>query len=238
MTVNNETGAQYEVKQAFALAKRKVPQVVTHTDAVQGFLKTDLSFHKIGADLVTVSGHKIGATKGIGGLLVSNRILKAGRLAPLIFGGGQEGGLRSGTENVPGILSFGAAARTGKAELPVFLSQMAHLREIFLSALPKEIAVNQPQGAFAPHIISIRLPKIKSETMLRFLSEAGICVSSGSACSSHGGHDSYVLRAFGLTEEEADCTLRISMGLENTEKELLLTAQKLEEGLHILARRS
>ena len=236
MTVNNETGALYDIQSAFALAKAKNPAIITHTDCVQGFLKVRFSPEKAGADAVTISAHKIHGPKGVGGLLVAQPLLTSKRLAPLLYGGGQEGGLRSGTENTIGIAGFGKAAEEGAAALPAFLERMPLLRKIFIAALPAEVRVNTPKNG-APHILSITLPGIRSETMLHFLSAAGIFVSSGSACSSNKKEANYVLPAFGLSSAEADSTLRISLSNNTTEEELLFTAEKIREGLSLLVRR-
>ena len=236
MTVNNETGALYDIQSAFALAKAKNPAIITHTDCVQGFLKVRFSPEKAGADAVTISAHKIHGPKGVGGLLVAQPLLTSKRLAPLLYGGGQEGGLRSGTENTIGIAGFGKAAEEGAAALPAFLERLPLLRKIFIAALPAEVRVNTPKNG-APHILSITLPGIRSETMLHFLSAAGIFVSSGSACSSNKKEANYVLPAFGLSSAEADSTLRISLSNNTTEEELLFTAEKIREGLSLLVRR-
>lgn len=238
MLVNNETGARYDVESAFALAKRKVPSVITHTDAVQGFLKLNLPYSRLGADLITVSGHKIGAPKGIGGLLVDNGLLIAKRISPLLYGGGQEGGLRSGTENVMGIVGFGEAAAYGKRTLPEFEGRMRSLRAAFAARIAESasgLRINEP-AACAPHIISLTLPGIRSETMLRYLSDRGIYVSNGSACSSHGKKGNRVLESFGLTRGEADSTIRISMGDGNREDDLTAAADAILRGCGELER--
>lgn len=231
MLVNNETGAVYDVASAFRLAKRKVPTLLTHTDLTQGFLKVlpKGGYDKLGADLITLSGHKIHAPKGVGALIVSAELLKAKRLIPCQYGGGQEDGLRSGTENVMGITALGAAAKAGKATAAEDIARMTTLRMQFVQSLPESVCVNQPTGETAPHIVSITLPRIKSQTALNALSAKGIAVSSGSACSSHGGHGSYVLLAFGLAPEEADCTLRISLSRYTTDQELLTAAEAIRE---------
>lgn len=235
MQVNNETGAIYDLPAAFALTRRKVPSAITHTDAVQGFLKINIPLSRLGADLITVSAHKIGGPKGVGGLLVDNGLLIAKRLSPLIYGGGQEGGLRSGTENVIGIAGFGAAAEAAKAALPSFEGRMLALREAFIARLTPEVRINTPER-FAPHILSLTLPGIKSETMLRWLSEREICVSNGSACSSHKRTASPVLLAFGLSPAEADCTVRISLGEGNTPEQMERAAEAIAVGCRELAR--
>ncbi|MBQ8382008.1 MAG: cysteine desulfurase [Clostridia bacterium] len=230
MLVNNETGAVYDVGSAFRLAKRKVPAILTHTDLTQGFLKVlpKGGYDKLGADLMTVSGHKIHAPKGVGALVISSDLLKAKRLIPYLYGGGQEGGLRSGTENVMGIAALGAAAKAGRATATDDVARMTALRDTFVNALPDSVRVNTP-AVCAPHIVSLTLPRIKSQSALNALSAKGICVSSGSACSSHGGHGSYVLLAYGLPAEEADCTLRVSLSRYTTRQELLDTAEAIRE---------
>ncbi len=221
MMVNNETGAMYDVKRAFTLAKAQNPDIVTHTDAVQGYLKCRFTPETIKADLVTVSGHKIHAPKGVGALYVSPAALKRRDIVPTLLGGGQEGGFRSGTENVLGITAFGAAAKYGFANLNTHLPHLLQLRnyaEEKLAALPVKLHI--PTGARAPHIISLSLPDIKSETMVHALSESGICVSGGSACSTHSKKLSRALLAFGATENETECALRISFSHYNTTKDV------------------
>ena len=169
-------------------------------------------------------------------LLVAHPLCTPRGLAPLRYGGGQEGGRRAGTENTLGIAGFGKAAEEGAAALPAFLERMPLLRKIFSAAPPAEVRVNTPKNG-APHILSITLPGIRSETMLHFLSAAGIFVSSGSACSSNKKEANYVLPAFGLSSAEADSTLRISLSNNTTEEELLFTAEKIREGLSLLVRR-
>ena len=235
MSVNNETGALYNVKDAFDIVKRINTNAVTHTDAVQAFLKTSVNFRTLKADLISISGHKINAPKGVGALIVSSDILKAKKLVPIMLGGGQEGGLRSGTENVPGICALGAAAKYNKEKLSSFIEKTTELTEFFVSSLPSGIRVNAPLKK-APHIISITLPRIKSETALHFLSGNGIYVSSGSACASNGKHKSYVLSAFGLSDTDVDCTLRISISDSTSKEDLLYTANALSKALDTLVR--
>ena len=221
MMVNNETGAMYDVKRAFTMAKAQNPDIVTHTDAVQGYLKCRFTPDAIKADLVSISGHKIHAPKGVGALYVSPAALKRRDIVPTLLGGGQEGGFRSGTENVLGIVAFGAAARYGFANLGTHLPHLLQLRnyaEEKLSALPLKLHV--PTGARAPHILSLSLPDIKSETMIHALSESGICVSGGSACSTHAKKLSRALIAFGASEDETECALRVSFSHYNTTEDV------------------
>ncbi|MBQ3013937.1 MAG: cysteine desulfurase [Clostridia bacterium] len=221
MMVNNETGAMYDVKRAFTMAKAQNPDIVTHTDAVQGYLKCRFTPDAIKADLVSISGHKIHAPKGVGALYVSPAALKRRDIVPTLLGGGQEGGFRSGTENVLGIVAFGAAARYGFANLGTHLPHLLQLKtyaEEKLSALPVKLHI--PTGARAPHILSLSLPDIKSETMIHALSESGICVSGGSACSTHAKKLSRALIAFGASEDETECALRVSFSHYNTTEDV------------------
>jgi len=217
MAVNNETGAAYDLKRAFTMAKAIDPAIVTHTDAVQGYLKSRFSPSAIKADLVSVSAHKIHGPKGVGALYASPEALKRRDLIPTVLGGGQEHGFRSGTENVIGIAGFGAAAEEEFRSLAATLPHLQSLRESAikqLSALP--VTLNLPRGACAPHILSITLPDIRSETMLHALSQDGICVSAGSACSSHSKKISRALTGFGLSPAAIECTVRVSFGRQNT----------------------
>ncbi len=236
MLVNNETGARYPVAEVFAAAKAANPSCVCHTDAVQGFLKVPFTARALGADLVTVSAHKIHGPKGVGALYVSERMLRERRLSPFLLGGGQEFGFRSGTENMIGIAGFAAAARVGAAKMRAAMPHAARLCEMLIEGLSgSEIFVNRPAAA-APHIVSITLPSIKSETMLHFLSGKGISVSAGSACSARGGGPSHVLLSFGLSEGQASSSLRISLSGENTEEDIKALLAALDEGVRTLVR--
>lgn len=237
MLVNNETGAQFDVATAFAEAKAKDPATITHCDAVQGFLKVPFTPATIHADMVTVSGHKIHGPKGVGALYVNPAILRAKALVSTLHGGGQENGMRAGTENMVGICGFGAAAARGLATRNADIAHMAALRDRLVGALQDAgIQVNIPTGMRAPHIVNLTLPDIKSQTMLNFLSAKGICVSSGSACSARATAPSPSLLAFGLTPHEADCSLRVSLCAENTEADTDALVCALKEGIASLVR--
>lgn len=239
MFVNNETGARYPLERVFAAARRRAPQALLHCDAVQGFLKTPFTARSLGADMITLSAHKIGGPKGVGALWVNPTVLTAKRLVPTLLGGGQESGYRSGTENTVGIAGFGAAAAAGHASLADDLARMRQLRDGLLARLAElapEVRPNLPPEN-APHIASLTLPRIKSETMLNYLSRAGICVSAGSACSAHAKNKtSSALLAFGLPAAEADSTIRVSLSPANTEAEMVQFAQVLAEGVATLVR--
>lgn len=237
MLVNNETGALYDVKEAFRRVKAKYPEAITHCDAVQGFLKVAMTPAALGADLVTVSGHKLHAPKGVGGLYISADMIKKKKIVPFLRGGGQESGMRSGTENTIGIAAFGAVAedaRLRREEIAQKLSSLRAYAEEKLGAL--EVRINRPTGAYVPYIINLTLPQIKSETMLHHLSGDGIYVSSGSACSSHAAHPSETLLAFGLTAAEADCSLRVSLSEYNSEEDIDALCASLATGLERLVR--
>ena len=237
MMVNNETGALYDVGRAFAMAKAKNPDIVTHTDAVQGYLKCRFTPQALHADLVTVSAHKIHGPKGVGALYASADAIRRKDFEGVILGGGQEKGFRSGTENVMGIAGFGAAAKEGFADLTADLAHLRDLRDYAcqrLLALPVE--QNIPNGACAPHILNITLPNIRSETMLHALSADGISISHGSACSSHSSHVSPSLIAFGLSVAQAECSVRISFGKQNTREDVDALVDSLSRAIDRLVR--
>ncbi len=237
MLVNNETGARYDVEGAFKTVKRLNPSVICHCDAVQGYMKTPFTVKSLGADLITLSAHKIHGPKGVGALYVSPDVYKRRELSAVVFGGGQEGGFRSGTENVPACLGFAAAADEMYAKMSSDIAKMTELREYIIDGIEKidGVRVNLPERA-APHIASVTLPKIKSETMLHFLWERGIAVSSGSACSSHSKSLSAALQAFGLPASEADTTIRVSLCADNTREDADALISAIRDGIAKLAR--
>ncbi|MBQ8836623.1 MAG: cysteine desulfurase [Clostridia bacterium] len=240
MLVNNETGARYPVEEIFKAAKRLCPDIICHCDAVQGYGKIKFTPKSLGADLITVSAHKIHGPKGVAALYVSPDVLKRRTLVPIIHGGQQENGLRAGTENTVGIAGFGAAA---KASVAAFNEKATTVNEVYTHITKrissdeslKEIRINRPKNAIS-NIINITLPNIKSETMLHFLSGKGIFVSSGSACSSHAKSVSRALSAFGISDKEADCSLRISISGYNTTEEADKLCDALAAGLASLVR--
>ena len=237
MLVNNETGAIYNVSDAFSKIKAKYPEAITHCDAVQGFMKIPFTPASLKADLITVSGHKLHAPKGVGALYISADMLKKKKITPFLLGGGQENGMRSGTENTIGIAAFGASVAdiTGR-----FAQNRAHFCELYSYASEKieslGIKINRPSGEYAHHIINVTIPNIKSETVLHFLSADGVFVSSGSACSSHSRTPSGTLIAFGLTPAEADSSLRISFSEYNTKEDIDALCVSLQSALSRLVR--
>lgn len=238
MMVNNETGALYDTGAVAKLMKAKSPEALLHLDATQSYLKLPFTKVKSGWDMITISSHKIEGPKGVGALVVDGSVMKAKGLAPITLGGGQESGMRSGTENVPGIAAFGEAVRLGFASLGERYEKMSELRSYLISRISDEapeVKILVPK-ANAPHIVNITLPKIKSETMLHYLSSLGIFVSSGSACSSNGGHFSSALTAFGRSEGEADSSIRISISHRNTREDMDGFVEGLKSGLAKLSR--
>ena len=240
MLVNNETGAFYDTAAVSSLVNRVCPDAFIHIDATQAYLKIPFTQGSVGADMITISSHKISGPKGVGALVVSDKVIKARGLSPVILGGGQGGGLRSGTENVPGIAAFAKAVDEGFGKCREVYAKCNALRDYLLeklNTLPSlsEISPTLPDR-HAPHILNITLPKIKSETMLHYLSSRGIFVSSGSACSSNTHHTSSALIAYGRSESEADCSIRISFNYTNEREDVDELCTALTDGLSKLAR--
>ena len=240
MMVNNETGALYDVAAVSKMMRSRSPDAYLHVDATQSYMKVAFTKKSIGADMITLSSHKIEGPKGVGALVVDKRIFKDRGLSPIILGGGQEEGLRSGTENVPGIAAFGEAVRLSLAARSDNIARMDGLRSYLIEKIKadaalSEISVTDPER-HAPHILNLTLPGIKSETMLHYLSSEGIFVSSGSACSSNSAHVSSALVAYGRSEAEADTSIRISLSPRNTEEDLDALCSALAAGLARLSR--
>lgn len=230
MLINNETGAVFPVGEISRLLKRKKSRALLHCDCVQAFGRLAVGVDALGVDLLSVSGHKIHAPKGIGALYCR----KGTRLTPLVYGGGQQEKLRPGTEPLPLIAAFAEAIR----QQPLAKGSDSGLRALNsrlrkgLAALPG-VAINSPENA-APHILSLSTGCIKSETMLNYLSSKGICVSSGSACSK--GKKSRVLTEFSIPDHIADSTIRVSLSDDNTEADADAFIEALGEGISRLAR--
>ena len=238
MMVNNETGALYDTVAVGRMMRQRCPDAALHVDATQSYMKFPFTKATSGADMITVSSHKIEGPKGVGALVVDKEIMKKRDLAPMVLGGGQEGGLRSGTENVPAVAAFGEAVRIAEKNVRANYSYVKGLRDYLIAKLEgeiPEISITKPKKA-APHILNITLPKIKSETMLHFLSSYGIYVSSGSACSSNSNHGSSALVAFGRSAEEADFSVRVSFSHRNTSEDVDALVDALKIGLEKLSR--
>ena len=230
MAVNNETGAIYDIASLASLAKALCPNALFHTDAVQAFTKIPAGVWKK-EDLVSVSAHKIHAPKGVGALFVRKGV----RLVPCITGGGQENGLRSGTEAMPGICAMAAAAKQATADFAALDAQVKSINAYLRTRLSTldGVCINTEPDGFLPHILSIAVPGLRSEILLRFLSERGIYVSAGSACSAKHA-DNRVLSAFGLPDKLADSTLRLSFSADNTTAECDAFVKALSDAMQTL----
>lgn len=232
MMVNNETGAVMPIQQMAKLTHKLCPDAIFHTDAVQGFLKIPFSAKTLGADLISVSSHKVHGPKGVGALYIAPR-LKA--FPPLLFGGGQENGFRSGTEGTPAIFGFAAACEVGKTS---FAEDVAREKELLNGLVEKlckldGLVINGAHDA--PHILSLAIPGLPTQNSINLLQDAGICVSAGSACAK--GHRSHVMTAMGLKPEVIDGAFRVSICRDTTEEELNLLAEVIEKELLPRARK-
>lgn len=221
MMVNNESGAVMPIAQMAKLVHRVCPDAIFHTDAVQGFLKIPFQAKTLGADLISVSSHKVHGPKGTGALYISPRLKS---FPPLLLGGGQESGYRSGTEGTPAIQGFAAACA---AVSKTFRSDIAHekaLLEQLIQAVENLEGIEILGAHEAPHILSLSVPGVPTQNTLNLLQEADICVSAGSACAK--GHRSHVLSAMNLPPEVIDGAFRVSLCKDTTQEEIdaLITA--------------
>jgi len=238
MLVNNETGAVYDVKSAAKAVKSKYPDAVVHCDAVQAFGKLKFTPSSLGVDTLSVSAHKIHSVRGAAALFISAETIKRKNIVPVMPGGGQENGFRSGTENLCSIASFAAAADEISKNFDENRARVLNLRALLderLSVL--DITVNRPDGDFLPHIASITVLGIRSETMLNFLSGRGVYISAGSACAANSKKKSTALEAFGLEPDQMDSTLRISLSHMNTEDDIVALCEGLALGIASLQRK-
>ncbi len=232
MLVNNEVGTVLPVAEVGKALKQKCPQALFHVDAVQGLFRVPLTPKKWNCDLMSVSGHKIGAPKGVGAFYMKRDV----RLAPYLVGGGQESGFRSGTEPMPQIAAFAAACRVRSANLERDLAHVAQLKayltEQMEARLPWVVWNGTPD---VPHVVNFSLMGCKSEVMLRVLESKEVFVSAGSACSK--GKESHVLRAMGLDKARIDSALRVSFAPQNTQEDVDALIEGLEAGAKMLRRK-
>ena len=231
MLVNNETGAVTDIAAMSRVLKEAGSPALLHTDAVQGFMKLDFTPKSLGADLVSISGHKIHAPKGIGALYIRKGL----RLRPFLLGGAQEDGRRAGTEAVPQIAAFGEAARIAKAGLRQNAAHMAFLKARTAERLRAEIPEVRVLDTAAPHILSVALPGFRSEVLMNFLEAREIYVSRSSACKK--GARSHVLEAIGMDPRLIDGALRIGFSRFNTEEDADCLCAALAEASKTLAHR-
>ena len=226
MYVNNETGYILPVKETFSAVKRRYPHIITHTDCVQAYMKLPVKANALNADLISLSGHKIHGGKGVGALYIRKGV----RVLPVITGGKQEKGIRSGTESVPMIAAFGAAVKKLVPTITERYDRVSELKKYLVGRLEGEesVKVNSPDDG-SPYVVNISAVGKRSEIMLHFLESREIYVSSGSACSK--GQQSGVLGQFGIRDKRADSALRISMTAGTTEAELDMFCEALREGI-------
>ena len=231
MMVNNETGAVTDIAAVAKALKKAKSIALLHTDAVQGFMKVPFSAKRLGADMITVSGHKIHAPKGIGALYIKTGV----KIKPYIMGGAQESGLRAGTEAMPQIAAFGKACELAKASMNDATERMAQLRQYAAGRIVAEMPEAVIIGGGAPHILSVSLPGWRSEVLMNFLEARSVFVSRSSACKKGGR--SHVLEAMGLPAEVIDGAVRISLSRYTTKDELDKLCSALKDAHDNLAHR-
>ncbi len=235
MMVNNEMGALEDIKAISDIIKKKNPKTIVHVDAIQAYGKYKIVPKKLGIDLLSVSGHKIHGPKGVGFLYVK----EGTKINPILFGGGQQKGMRSGTENVPGIAGLAKAVQMMYENYSEKKEHLKGLKEHFIEGISEleGVTINGLEGIdaadTAPHIVSVSFAGIKSEVMLHALAQKGVFVSSGSACSSNHPELSGTLKAIGVEDELLDSTLRYSFSVTTTKEEvdyaIAVTAQVLPQ---------
>lgn len=237
MYVNNEVGAVMPVEKIGKMVHEKSPKALYHVDAIQGFGKYRIYPKRLGIDLLSVSSHKIHGPKGVGFLYINEKA----KVIPQILGGGQQNGMRSGTDNVPGIAGLGVAAEQIYQNLDANDEHLRNLKRHMaegLLELPDVILNGMPLEEGAPHILSVSFMGVRSEVLLHTLEDREIYVSAGSACSSHKRKPSSTLSSIGLSRDQIECTVRISFSEENTIEEVDYALGVLREVLPMLRRYS
>ena len=238
MMVNNEIGTIEPIGEIGDIVKKYNQDIIFHVDAIQAYGKLRIIPKRLGIDLLTVSGHKIHGPKGTGFLYVADKV----KMHPYIHGGGQQRGMRSGTENVPGIAGFGLAAEKMVGDLEENRKKLYELKRYFIQRVGEieQATVNacrtEQLEDTAPHVVSVSFDGVRSEVLLHALEDKGIYVSSGSACSSNHPGISGTLKAIGVPKERLDCTLRFSFSIENDKQQLDYTIEQLKELVPVLAR--
>lgn len=215
MTVNNETGAVMPISQMAKLTHKLCPDAIFHTDAVQGFLKVPFQAKSLGADLISISSHKVHGPKGVGALYISPRLKS---FPPLLIGGGQENGYRSGTEGMPGIMGFAAACESCRQTMQGDIAAEKELLEALIENIRSLEGVVINGCHQAPHILNLSIPGIPTQNIINILQDSGICVSAGSACAK--GHRSHTLTAMGLSPQIMDSSFRVSISRETSKDDL------------------
>lgn len=235
MYVNNEVGAVEPIEAISQCIKKKNPKTLFHVDAIQAYGKYKIRPKKQGIDLLSVSGHKIHAPKGVGFLYIRDGV----KIRPILFGGGQQKGMRSGTENVPGCVGLGVAAREAYKDFDARIEKLYTLREHLIAGLKPlgGVTINGSEDRTnAPQIVSASFEGVRSEVLLHALEDKGVYVSSGSACSSNHPGISGTLKGIGVKKELLDSTIRFSLGNLNTEEEVDYAIGVLGELLPVLRR--
>lgn len=238
MHTNNEIGALQPVAEAGALIKKMNPNTLFHVDAVQGFGKAKIYPKKMGIDLLSISGHKIHGPKGIGVLYVGDRV----KIQPILYGGGQQQNLRSGTDNVPGAAGMARAAELLYQHYEEDMERLQQCKKYFMDGVRKidNVKINgllpgYPDGeGTAPHIVSVSFAGVRSEVLLHALEEKGIYVSAGSACSAHKPQPSATLKAIGVEKSLLESTIRFSFSVYTTKEELDYTLQAMYDRIPML----
>lgn len=235
MYVNNEVGAVEPIEAISQCIKKKNPKTLFHVDAIQAYGKYKIRPKKKGIDLLSVSGHKIHAPKGVGFLYIRDGV----KIRPILFGGGQQKGMRSGTENVPGCVGLGVAAREAYKDFDARIEKLYTLRERLIAGLKPlgGVTINGSEDRTnAPQIVSASFEGVRSEVLLHALEDKGVYVSSGSACSSNHPGISGTLKGIGVKKELLDSTIRFSLGDLNVEEEVDYAIGVLGELLPVLRR--
>ena len=234
MHTNNEIGSLQPIGEAGALIHKLNPRIIFHVDAIQGYGKFRIYPKKMQIDLLAVSGHKIHGPKGVGFLYINEKV----KVLPIVYGGGQQKGMRSGTENVSGIAGLGKAVETVYENLEAERMAMYDLKERFVQGVLQipDVRINGLTGEMsAPHVISVSFRGVRSEVLLHALEEKGIYVSAGSACASNKApRPSDTLRAIGLEKDLLDSTLRFSLSVFTTREEIDYTLQSLYDIVPVL----
>lgn len=236
--VNNEIGSVEPVAQIGEMLHREKPNVLFHVDAIQAFGKYKIAPKRLGIDLMSVSGHKIHAPKGIGFLFVRDGV----KIRPILFGGGQQKGMRSGTENVPGIAGLGVAVKNIYQNHTEKVEKLYQLKKMLAEGLSQYdgVTIHGMDGVLpeetAPHIVSVSFESVKSEVMLHALAQEGVFVSSGSACSSNHPELSGTLQAIGVREDLLDATLRFSFSVMTTKEQVCHAVETVGKVLPVLRR--
>ena len=233
MHTNNEVGSLQPIEEAGALIKRMNPKILFHVDAVQGYGKFRIYPKKMKIDLLSVSGHKIHGPKGVGFLYVDEKV----KIKPILFGGGQQNGIRSGTENVPGVAGLAKAVEMTYANLDQEVEKLYQIKKVFVEGLKKidDVIINgHADETGAPHVVSVSVRGVRSEVLLHALEDKNIYVSAGSACSAHKPQPSATLKAMGIEQDLLGSTVRFSFSIFTTMEEINYPLQTMYDIIPML----